>query len=430
MNTRSNFIEILKQEHAASLKHVASSIVPFMKKAMDHFIEVGLPQKGSPGYAYFPLSRLLEDKTGGYETFPASIHDLVLPECLHSFLVIRNGIVDLSLSDLSALPKGVVVEKLESAHSPYQPFVHAKLVVKQKEETDPFILLCQAHLKGALIIIPEATRLAAPLQIIFMHEASSILPTFNNYLYVGNGSELEIVLTASGARQGQMASYLDMEVGDRAKVNVIRMPVGAPALMLDAMSVYLKKEAYLNLIDLAEPENPSRFTLHVIHEKEGALSRFFSLAMMRSKKEYHLKTLFEHKAKNTGSYQLIKTLLQSKAKGSFEGQIYVHPEALWTQSYQKHATLLLGEQGISYSRPNLRIMADDVKASHGATISSLDEQALFYLKTRGIDTQGAKKMLSEGFCLDVIQNIGIDSIRHLALDMLERVQADVPSLLS
>jgi len=430
MNTRSNFIEILKQEHAVGLEQVASSLVPFMKKAMDHFVEVGLPQKSSPGYGYFPLSRLLDNKLEGDGPVPTSVHDLVLPECLHSFLVIRNGTIDLALSDLSALPKGVVIEKLESAHSPYMPFVHAKLVMKQKEETDPFILLCQAHLRGALIIIPESTRFSAPLQIIFLQESGSVLPTFNNYLYVGSRAEVEIVLTASGKGSGQMASYLDMEVGDRAKVDLIRMSVGTPALMFEAMSIYLKKEAHLNLIDLAEPENSSRFNLHVIHEKEGALSRFFSLAMMRSKKEYHLKTLFEHRAKNTGSYQLVKTLLQSKAKASFEGQIYVHPGALWTQSYQKHATLMLGEQGISYSRPNLRIMADDVKASHGATISSLDEQALFYLKTRGIDMAGAKKMLSEGFCLDIIHNIQIDSIRHLALDMLERVQADVPSLLS
>lgn len=420
LEKKQEFLNGLISEHETSLDKASM----FSKKAFDHFLEIGLPDKKMSTYAYFPLSKLYEKKPR-QEVLSLSkqqILEKVLPESLGSYLVIKNGRVDLELSNLSQVPSSIIIERLETSRSPYMPFVHAKLVQRQKKETDPFSLYCQASLQGLLIIIPEGLELNVPLQIISYTDSSKLLPTSNCYIHVGKEAKIELVMTALKSEYGQSASYVDIDLESNSTCEVTRLNADSEAIMLDAMTVHLKKNAFIKVCDLHMPKAPSKFHLHVIHHQKESKSEFYALSLIDEKTEYHISTNFEHIAGEVQSSQSIKTVLKSKAKASFEGQIFVHKEALLTQSYQKHATLMLGEYGIVNSRPNLRIYADDVKASHGATITELDEDGLFYLKTRGLDEHTAKKLLLDAFCAEMIQNIGLDSLKEEASSYVERLQ--------
>ena len=119
----------------------------------------------------------------------------------------------------------------------------------------------------------------------------------------------------------------------------------------------------------------------------------------------------EHAAPHARSLQKFKGVLKDTAQSSFEGKIFVRPEAQKTEAYQLNHNLLLSEGAIAHAKPNLEIFADDVKASHGATFAQVDEEQLFYLKSRGISAEVASQLLIGGFMQEMIDQIPHDFVR-------------------
>ena len=122
-------------------------------------------------------------------------------------------------------------------------------------------------------------------------------------------------------------------------------------------------------------------------------------------KHHEIQTNINHLAENTKSYQLIKSILNDKSKGIYQGKIFVNEIAQKTDGYQLSKALLLDENTEFNGKPELEIYADDVKCSHGSTSGNLNENAIFYLMSRGLDFKEAKKLLIEGFINDVIEKI-------------------------
>ena len=122
-------------------------------------------------------------------------------------------------------------------------------------------------------------------------------------------------------------------------------------------------------------------------------------------KQHEIQTNINHLAENTKSYQLIKSILNDKSMGIYQGKIFVNETAQKTDGYQLSKALLLDENTEFNGKPELEIYADDVKCSHGSTSGNLDENAIFYLMSRGLDFKQAKKLLIEGFINDVIEKI-------------------------
>jgi Fe-S cluster assembly protein SufD len=125
----------------------------------------------------------------------------------------------------------------------------------------------------------------------------------------------------------------------------------------------------------------------------------------------HTHVFVEHAAPHARSLQKFKGVLKETSQSSFEGKIFVRPEAQKTEAYQLNHNLLLSEGAVAYAKPNLEIFADDVKASHGATFAQVDDEQLFYLKSRGISTDVASQLLIRGFMQEMIDQIPHDFIR-------------------
>jgi len=130
----------------------------------------------------------------------------------------------------------------------------------------------------------------------------------------------------------------------------------------------------------------------------------------------------DHAAPNCNSTQLFKGVLDENASGAFNGRIMVHKDAQKTNAFQSSNSIIMSDTARMDTKPQLEIYADDVKCSHGATVGQLDQNALFYLRSRGIDAREAKLMLMFGFAHDVIKNIPIEALReridHLVLQRL------------
>ena len=134
---------------------------------------------------------------------------------------------------------------------------------------------------------------------------------------------------------------------------------------------------------------------------------------------HEIKTNINHLAENTKSYQLIKSVLNDSSKGVYQGKIFVNSKAQKTDGYQLSKALLLNENTEFDAKPELEIYADDVKCSHGSTSGNLDENVIFYLMSRGLNYQQSKKLLINGFLLDVVQKITDLEIQDLIKNIME-----------
>ena len=139
---------------------------------------------------------------------------------------------------------------------------------------------------------------------------------------------------------------------------------------------------------------------------------------LTNSQHHEIKTNINHLAENTKSYQLIKSVLNDNAKGIYQGKIYVDSKAQKTNGYQLSKALLLNENTEFDGKPELEIYADDVKCSHGATSGNLDEDAIFYLMSRGLSKQQSKELLINGFLLDAVEKITDSEIKDLIKYMI------------
>jgi Fe-S cluster assembly protein SufD len=139
---------------------------------------------------------------------------------------------------------------------------------------------------------------------------------------------------------------------------------------------------------------------------------------LKNSQHHEIKTNINHLAENTKSYQLIKSVLNDNAKGIYQGKIYVDSRAQKTNGYQLSKALLLSEDTEFDGKPELEIYADDVKCSHGATSGNLDEDAIFYLMSRGLSNQQSKNLLINGFLLDAVEKITDIEIKDLIKNMI------------
>ena len=153
---------------------------------------------------------------------------------------------------------------------------------------------------------------------------------------------------------------------------------------------------------------------------EGQYSSAFinGIHLLSKNKHHEIRTNTNHLCENTKSYQLIKSVIDDSSKSVYQGKIYVDSKAQKTDGYQLSKAVLLNEQAEFNAKPELEIYADDVKCSHGSASGSLDEASIFYLMSRGLDQKTAKKLLINGFLLDVVEKITDEEIKKLIKNMI------------
>jgi len=140
---------------------------------------------------------------------------------------------------------------------------------------------------------------------------------------------------------------------------------------------------------------------------------------LKDDQHHEIKTNINHLAENTKSYQLIKSVLNNNSKGVYQGKIFVNPKAQKTDGYQLSKALLLNENTEFDAKPELEIYADDVKCSHGSTSGNLDEDTIFYLMSRGLNYQQSRKLLINGFLLDVVEKVTDLEVKDLIKNIME-----------
>jgi Fe-S cluster assembly protein SufD len=162
-----------------------------------------------------------------------------------------------------------------------------------------------------------------------------------------------------------------------------------------------------------------RNNTNIIMEAEGNEAHMYGLYLLRGNTHVDNHTLVDNKMPNCFSNELYKGVIDDSATGVFSGKIFVRPNAQKTNAYQSNNNILLSDNASVNSKPQLEIYADDVKCSHGCTVGRLDEEALFYLQTRGISKEHAQAMLLQAYASSIVEQIRIEPLRGFAEQLIE-----------
>ncbi len=403
---------------------------PLREGAWQRFLELGLPEKKDEAFRYLHLRDLYArgyDKPSSPKLSKESILPYLYPESEGNTLVFVNGAFRPELSQLERLPKQMIVVSLPDAMRTYGHFLRNRFAQTLKEEADPFAMLNGAvHAQGAFVYIPPKLKLSRPvhcLQILAGLTAPSWV-TPRMHVFVGNHAEVQWVSSLVSEEQEPYFynGVLDLTLEEGAHFHQIAIPLpSASCWHFEALRATLKRDSHLKNIHVTRGSKSFRQDYRVALNGEQARADLQGIWLLAGDLQAHTHVVVDHLAPFSQSTQRFKGILTDCSQSSFEGKILVREAAEKTQAYQVNHNLILGSGAAAYSKPHLEIFADDVKASHGSTISQLDPAHLFYLKTRGLSLEAARRLLLLGFCKEMIDQIPESSIREAMAALARRL---------
>lgn len=313
-----------------------------------------------------------------------------------------------SVYTLNALPDGVIVLPLSEATRTYGAFLAPRL---SQEERDPFAALNGAMCEeGLFVYVPP--RMSVKLDIDHSVTSGFVSPR----LHVFVGKEAEVVCHMRHNNEQVINSFADFAIDENASLRLTTtLDEAEEAWHFDAVRATLKRGSRFTSYAIGNGGATTRQDYRVQLLEEGAEAALYGVAKLEERCHHHVNVLMEHKAPHCVSTQHFKTVLGGISRASFEGKIYVTRAAQKTEAYQMNNSLILSKRASANSKPNLEIFADDVKASHGSTTGQLDEEQLFYLKTRGVPLEIAKQLLVDGFCGEILDKAeGYGNLRRFS----------------
>ncbi len=331
-------------------------------------------------------------------------------------LVFVNGVFVPRLSFCRDLPAGVRVGNLADVMRRDEEIV-AGYLANGRYRTEAFFALNTAFMEdGAVIVLPPNCRLEAPLRVIFAvnTETKPLALHPRNLIVVGAGSELAVVesYVGLGSESYFVNAVTEIVAEDNCGIDYYRLQREADAgLHVGAVDVLLKRDCRFTSHTVTLAGALIRNDMHVGLDGEGSECILNGLYLLDGKQHVDNHTEIEHRRPRATSFELYKGILSGNSHGVFNGKIVVHKDAQKTDARQTNKNLLLSPGAAVNTKPQLEIHADDVKCSHGSTIGQLDADALFYLRSRGLDTHEAQSLLSYAFASDVVGRIRIPSLR-------------------
>ena len=352
-------------------------------------------------------------------------------ESAGSRLVFVNGTFRHDLSSLEDVPEGIVVSDLRSALSgAHEPIVREHLGRVVAADADATAALNAAFLdSGAFVYLPPDAVLSAPLHFLFLGGDAREQPLLCPRLLVvaERGSAATIIESYEAAAESPYFTNTVAEVFVGEGARVVHYKVqreGEAAYHIGATGARLARGAAYDLTTITLGARLSRHGINVMMPEEGAECWVDGLYLTGAGQHADTHSTIDHIAPRCASHQLYKGILDGKSRAVFNGKVFVRRDAQQTDARQTNKNLLLSPDARVDTKPQLEIFADDVKCSHGATVGQLEEEELFYLRSRGLHDDLARNLLTYGFAEELVAKLKIDSIRaQLDEAILNRLHA-------
>ena len=426
MNGKTETIEKysgLYKENIGRISDISSPYInSFRKPAFEKFRVLGIPTRKDEAYKYTNLNIFFDNDYKNYfmpvtsdflkaEKFRCDVANLDA----HG-IVLLNGFYPTLDGKLNQLPSGVWIGSLNEAAIKFPDIIEKHYGKYAKSETDGLIHLNTAMASdGVFVYVPEGVILTKPIQVVNL--VSSDEDMFNQHrslIIVEKNAEITLIICdhTLSPQKFLTNAVTEVYVGENAHFDIIRVQnEHNAACKITHTFIHQEKNSVTSSNNITLHGGLIRNSTYHYLGGEGAES--YSYGLYLADKWQHIDNFVnvDHAFPHCTSNQLFKGVLDDMSTGAFNGRIFVRPDAQGTLAYQKNNSILLTDDAKMDTKPQLEIYADDVKCSHGATIGQLDDDALFYLQSRGINKREARLMLMFGFAHEVIQNIKIEALR-------------------
>lgn len=422
----------LFEQSRAALNQGSSPLLNRVREvSIKRFAQAGIPDFKNEDYKYTNLKPAFE-KQYRQELVrePGSINlnevfQRNVPQLDAHMVYLVNGWFYSGNNPSAGLPKGVVLGSLEQIANEHPELLENHINRQAGLSNDPFVAMNTAFTKdGFFMYVPKGVTVEKPVQIInLLSSEENMMATQRNLIIA--------------------------EAGSRVKILSCDYSLSSPALLYNSVSeVYIGEDAVMDVYTLQNLHNQSTvinssyykqernstlltgtFTLHggmvrnnlkVNFNGDHSEANVYGVSFTDQKQHVDNFTMIEHAQPNCLSNQIYKNILDNESTGAFAGKIHVARDAQQTNAFQRNNNVLLSDKARMQTKPQLIIDADDVKCSHGATVGQIDEEALFFLRARGIGEKEARMMLMNAFAHEVIQKITIVGLRDQMDDLIEK----------
>jgi Fe-S cluster assembly protein SufD len=389
--------------------------------AADYFAAVGFPTPRNEAWRSTDVEPIYETsfryRGAAGSVSAAEIDALRYAGCAQ--MVFVDGHFAPEFSYIEDLPESLVVGSLARMLHEDPERVLARLGEQARFETpaQAFVALNTAFVRDGLFVeAPRGLVVETPIQALFVStgdDAGVCYP--RNLIVAGENSQLTVIETYATLGKGAHFCCALTEA------------VCGPAAVVDHYKVQKESLAAFHVASLfVRQGRDSSFDSHSVQHggalvrndwvahlaDEGISCTLNGLYVVAGQQHVDNHMLVEHAAPNCYSFELYKGILDGSAESVFNGRIHVHPGAQKTDAVQRNQNLLLSREALAHSNPQLEIFADDVRCTHGSTIGQLDEEAVFYLRSRGISQEAAESILTYAFAADIVERIKPQAVRE------------------
>ncbi len=394
------------------------------QEALDVYTRQGLPGRKDEEWRY---TRVRELQQHGFNTISSpglvdaqQIIDHQLSDAI--VLVFVDGFYQANLSRLDAIPDDVVISNLATAIQQHPDLVEASL-----DATNPnshgFSCLNTAFFNdGVFIHVPAEVIVEQPIQLLFFGSMADAMVSVRNLIIADHHSSCSIVEVWAGTEHPRFCNTITEVIADNsAEVTIDK-------IQDEGQHTYHISSTFSELAEHAVVTHRSfnfggQLVRNDIHTElgQGAACHQYGLTLVNQSQHVDNHLRVDHAKPDTVSRIQYKNIADDKARAVFQGRIVVHKDAQKTDSNMSNPNLLLSDDAIIYTKPQLEIDADDVQCAHGVTVGELEQSSLFYLRSRGIDEATARNILTFGFANELLESIDSAELKTMVLNkLLER----------
>ena len=428
-------IKVDRTAYLTDLVKLRNPEIPdWMQQTRDHASaivqELAIPSSRDEDWRFTDLSALLatqfksvtEPSALGFE----QIKSYMLSESVNSRLVFVDGVYAADLSAVDDLPEDTLVGSLAQVQE-FLPQV-SDYFAKQPGGEEVFTALnTSSVIDGAIVWIPKDQIVNTPVHLLFVATGTAEFLIQPRVLIIaGSGSDVTVVedyVTLNNCAYCTN-SVAEIQVDNNAKVNHIRIQRDSKsAFHIGKTAVSQARDGEYSGIAVNFGGAIARHNWEIYSNGEQTHSQLLGLSWITDDRTSDTHSLIAFSKPHCTANQINKCIADDKSHGIFNGRICVPKLAQQTDAKQLSRSLLLSPKARIDTKPQLEIVADNVKCAHGATVSQLEDDAVFYLQSRGIDSESARKLLTYAFATEVINEIKVDSLRTKLQDMVRSVTA-------
>jgi Fe-S cluster assembly protein SufD len=397
------------------------------KSGSESFLQQEIPTRKTEAWKFTSLYNFTSNEEGYgrlAETHNAAGLDAIttIPALNAQRLVFVNGQYSEELSSNESISN---VVRFSQANEAQQAIIADNLGTAIEQEKHLFAALNNATTtEGVLVYVGKNEQLKTNIQIthITTAQAKPFTVAARLLIVLETGAQATVVehFVSNDAEQNCFVNAItEAKVGANARLNHYRLQLMQEgSIQMGGIHVDLDRDANYDSFQLGLGAKIVRNDINVNHNVGGSHCELVGVYLPQNKQLIDFHSNIEHKVANCTTNEVFRGIMADKSKAVFNGRIHIHPDAQKTLAQLSNKNLLLSNDATINTKPELEIYADDVRCAHGATIAQLDEQARFYLRSRGISAAEADVMLSFGFINELLENLELDAVRNLIRPLL------------